>query len=34
MPTVLGVKNGKIIDSFQGAVDTDQLKRFVDKLLQ
>ncbi|XP_015754559.1 PREDICTED: thioredoxin, mitochondrial-like isoform X1 [Acropora digitifera] len=34
VPTVLGVKNGKIIDAFTGLVETEQLRRFVEKLLK
>jgi thioredoxin 1 len=33
VPTVLGVKNGKIMDRFIGLQDDDQLQTFVEKLL-
>lgn len=33
VPTVLGVKNGKILDKFIGLQDDDQLQTFVEKLL-
>lgn len=31
---MLGVKNGKIIDAFTGLAETEQLRRFVEKLLK
>jgi len=34
VPTVLGVKNGQIVDEFTGLVDTWQLRGFVEKLLK
>lgn len=33
LPTVLGIKNGKIYGSFTGLVETEQLRRFVKDLL-
>ena len=34
VPTVLGIKDGKIIDKFSGAIGTDELRAFVEKLLK
>ena len=34
LPTVLGIKNGQIVDAFTGLVDTQQLRGFVEKLLK
>ena len=33
VPTVLGIKNGKVLDQFIGLQDDDKLKTFVEKLL-
>lgn len=34
VPTVLGVKNGKIVHSFTGLIQTEELKGFVEELLK
>ena len=33
VPTVLGIKNGRIVDALTGLVETEQLRGFVEKLL-
>lgn len=33
IPTVLGIKNGKVVDSFTGLIEKEELRRFVEKLL-
>ena len=33
IPTVLGVKNGKVVDSFTGLIEKEKLRQFVEKLL-
>ena len=33
VPTVLGMKDGKVVDKFVGLVDEDQLEAFVQKLI-
>lgn len=32
IPTIYGVKNGKVVDSFTGVKDDDELRAFVEKL--
>lgn len=33
IPTVLGMKNGKVVNRFTGLIETKELKEFVEKLL-
>lgn len=33
IPTVLGVKNGKVVNRFTGLIETKELREFVEKLL-
>lgn len=33
VPTVVGIKGGKVVDGFMGLKDDDQLKSFVDKII-
>lgn len=32
VPTVIGVKNGQVVDRFIGLVDEDKLSSFINKL--
>lgn len=34
VPTVLGIKNGKLVGEFSGLVETEQLREFVERLLK
>lgn len=34
VPTVLGVKNGKVLDKFIGLQDDDQIKTFIERLVE
>lgn len=33
VPSVLAMKNGKVVDRFIGVIDDDKIKSFVDKLI-
>ena len=33
IPTVLGIKNGKVVDSFTGLIEKEKLRQFVENLL-
>ena len=32
VPTVLGIKDGKVVDKFVGLVEDDKLEAFIDRL--
>lgn len=34
IPTVLGVKNGQVVDRFTGLIEKEDLRRFVENLLK
>lgn len=34
IPTVLGIKNGKVVDRFTGLIEKEELRQFVEKLFK